>query len=464
MNRHAATPKGIDRRLGDAQFFKVGDPRRAASVVYSLPAILNALVVAVVTGARALRQVEQRTAQVVKKLGRWKGLTKRIADNTISAVLPRLSLSDLLACLHRMVKAEHRRGNLKPTRLPVGTVAIDGKHTATVHWHDLSSLLKKEQARQAKKAKKAVQSTSEQLEPTAENLAQLRTLLSEQYPEAQLCIPDVGEPHVKVRVHTATLISSGPAVCLHQRPVPGCTNEIGAMPDLLDELKAIFGRTGIIRRFTTDAGNTSLEVANKIIGFGCNYFCQMKSIQGDLHAEAKRCLGRRRKAQAQASYTDTQNGDVVEYYLWRTELGEQGWLDWTHARQLIRVQRIADNPRTGKRSVGNRYYVLSQTGDDLSARGALSVSRAHWFCENGTHWTSDAELQEDRRRLAWSRNPRGVLVVAALRKMGLLILAVTRQLSRLGHSRERPSWSDVMQDFFLKLCGSILDTEAFDNV
>ena len=175
MNRHAATPKGIDRRLSDAQFFKVGDPRRAASVVYSLPAILNALVVAVVTGARALRQVEQRTAQIVKKLGRWRGLTRRIADNTISALLPRLSLSDLLACLHRMVKAEHRRGNLKPTRLPVGTVAIDGKHTATVHWHDLSSLLKKERA---KKAKKVNQDTAEQLEPTAENLAELRVLLS----------------------------------------------------------------------------------------------------------------------------------------------------------------------------------------------------------------------------------------------------------------------------------------------
>ena len=339
MNRNAATPKGIDRRLGDAQFFKVSDPRRAASVVYSLPAVLNALVVAVVTGARALRQVEQRTAQIVKKLGRWKGLKRRIADNTISTLLPRLSLPDLLACLHRMVKAEHRRGNLKPTRLPVGTVAIDGKHTATVHWHDLSSLLKKKRAKQAKKANKVEQDTAEQLKPTEENLAELRALLSEQYPEAQLCVPDVGLPHVKVRVHTVTLISSEPAVCIHQRPVPGGTNEIGAMPDLLDEIKAKYGRTGLIRRFTTDAGNTSLEVADKIIDFGCDYFCQIKSIQGDLHAEAKRSLGRRSKAQAQASYTDTQNGDVVTYYPWRTNLGGQGWLDWTHARQLVRVQR-----------------------------------------------------------------------------------------------------------------------------
>ncbi len=122
-----------------------------------MPAILNALVAAVVTGARSLRQLEQRTVQIVKKLGSWKGLKKRIADNTFSTLLPRLRLPDLLACLHRMVKAEHRRGNLKPTRLPVGTVAIDGKHVATLHWHDSSCLLEAEQSRQAKQAKQGKQ-------------------------------------------------------------------------------------------------------------------------------------------------------------------------------------------------------------------------------------------------------------------------------------------------------------------
>ena len=152
------------------------------------------------------------------------------------------------------------------------------------------------------------------------------------------------------------------------------------------------------------------------------------------------------------------------YHLWRVDLGEQGWLDWTHARQIVRIQRIAEHPGTHKRSVGNRYYVLNQASDELSARGALAVSRAHWRCENNTHWTSDAELGEDKRRLAWSRHPRGVLIVAALRTMGLLILAVTRHLSRLGYSKERPSWAQVIQHYLLQLCDTTLETEAFDNV
>ncbi len=467
MKRQAATPKGIEKRLTDARFSSVTDPRRAASVKYPLPAMLCALVAAIVTGARALRQLEQRTAQLVARLGHFKGLTRRIADNTFSTLLPRLRLSEVLCCLHRMVKAEHRRGNLESTRLSVGTVAIDGKHVATVHWHDLSRLLLAERAKQAKeqeRTQQAEQGSDEQLKPTEENVAELRTLLSAHYPQAQLCVPDVGEPHVKLRVHTATLISSQAAVCIHQRPVEGHTNEIGAMPALLAELKAVYGRPRLFRRITTDAGNTSLRVASDTVAQSCDYFCQIKSIHGDLHAEAKRALDKRSKAQAKASYTDVQNGKMVTYYLWRTDLGDQGWLDWDHARQLVRVQRIAEHPVTGMRSVGNRYYVLSETSDALCARTALTVSRSHWRCENGTHWTADAELMEDRRRQALSRHPRGILVASAFRMMALLVLAVARQLSRLGYSAERPSWSDVMQHFLLRLCDTILETKAFDTV
>ena len=48
--------------------------------------------------------------------------------------------------------------------------------------------------------------------------------------------------------------------------------------------------------------------------------------------------------------------------------------------------------------------------------------------------------------------------------MGLLILAVARQLTRLGYSKERPTWSDVIQHYLLSLCDTTLQTEAFDNV
>ena len=55
-------------------------------------------------------------------------------------------------------------------------------------------------------------------------------------------------------------------------------------------------------------------------------------------------------------------------------------------------------------------------------------------------------------------------MVAVLRMMALAILAVTRRLSRVDYSQETLTWTQVMEHFLLQLCGSILDTEAFDTV
>jgi hypothetical protein len=73
-------------------------------------------------------------------------------------------------------------------------------------------------------------------------------------------------------------------------------------------------------------------------------------------------------------------------------------------------------------------------------------------------------MHEDRRRLAWSRHPKGILVVAVLRMIAIAILAAARRLSRLGYSRETPSWGQVAEHFLLELCGSTLDMKAFDTV
>ena len=444
MNRQAATCKGLQKRVRDLEFAQVSDPRQASKVKLGLPTLLTALVAAMVTKARSLRTVEQRTAQIALKMGSWLGVNRRVADNTFGKVIPRLRFSQLVSCLHRMIKAEHRRGTLKPSHLAVGAVAIDGKNVATLRWHDLCRTVG--------------------LELDKATFAEVKARMAKRYPEAQLCEPEHGRPYALMRVHTVTLISSDAAVCVHQRPIPGCTNEIGSMPALIDELKRVYGRSGLFELLTTDAGNTSLESANRIVAAGWNYFAQIKSVQGALHAEALRVLENQPDAQAQASTSDTQNGLLVTYHLWRYDLTEQGWMDWGHARQLVRIRRTTHNPITGKVTVGNRYYVTSLPPAALSAPRTLAVSRAHWRCENETHWTADAELSEDRRRLAWSRHPHGTLVVSVLRMMALAILAITRRLSRFDHTPEPPSWAQVADNFLLHLCGSILHTEAFDRV
>jgi hypothetical protein len=271
-------------------------------------------------------------------------------------------------------------------------------------------------------------------------------------------------PYALVRAHTVTLTSAVAAPAVHLRPIAGDTNEIGAMPALVAELKQSYGRTRLFEMLTTDAGNTSLEAASRIVRAGWQYFSQIKSVHGTLHDEAVAQLAKRRKDRCHASCADKQNGLAVTYRLWRHDLTDCGWLDWTHARQLVRVQRTTESLTTGEVTVGNRFYVTSKPLAALSPQNALSLSRAHWRCEDETHWTLDAELGEDRRRLAWSRHPVGVLAVSVLRIIALTILSVARRLSRFGHSRETPSWTQVAEHFLLQLCDSILQTEAFDTV
>ena len=177
----------------------------------------------------------------------------------------------------------------------------------------------------------------------------------------------------------------GPAPLV--RATLGHTNEIGSMPELLEELHDAYGRTNLFRMLTTDAGNTSLKVAGLIKGHRWDYFLQIKSGHGDLYAEAVRAMGSAPTADAERNYSDQQNGKTISYHVWRHDLTEQGWLDWDHARQLVRVQRVAEDPHTGEVTTGNRYYVSSRGPSELGPMACLKISRGHWRCEDETHWT-----------------------------------------------------------------------------
>jgi predicted transposase YbfD/YdcC len=444
QQRNAATTKGLMRRVKDLQFEKVKDPRQNAKVDYPLATMLTALVTSMVTKAQSLRDVEQRTNQIGTRHGEWIGVSGRIADNTFGKLIPRLQPSELVGALHAMAKAEHRRGNLAPITQPFGIAAIDGKNVATLHWYDLCRVLEL---------------------PEDSSYAQVKKLLREQHPQMQACNPKDGKPYALARVHTVTLISSKAAYGIHQRPIEGCTNEIGAMPDLLAQVHKAYGRTGMIQMMTTDAGNTSLGTATLMVEqYGWDYFSQFKLEQGELHREARRVLDPRSEAEADATYGDSQNGMSVSYYLWQYDLGEDGWLNWSHARQVLRVRRVCEHSTTGRKTVGDRYYVCSKGVSELKSSDALAISRGHWRCEEETHWTADVVLNEDRRRLAWSRHPNGVFVIAVIRMIATAILAVARKLSRFGASKQTPTWHQVAEHFLLALCASTLRTEAFDDI
>ena len=115
------------------RFDQVADPRDRRGQRWKLSALLSSALVSLVLLARSLRRAEQLSEDLAgSRLLRRLGVNRRVPDSTLGDALANVAPQALLDQLHRQVRAEHRRKALRPERLPVGVIAVDGK-TPAVH-------------------------------------------------------------------------------------------------------------------------------------------------------------------------------------------------------------------------------------------------------------------------------------------------------------------------------------------
>ena len=120
------------RQRRDAlDFSGVRDPRRRRGRRWSVQTLLSTALVSLVLLAKSLRAAESLSGDLADAR-RIKGLKRRVPDSTLGDFLARLSPRPLRQHLHQQVLGEHRRKVLAPTVLPIGTIAIDGKTTASM--------------------------------------------------------------------------------------------------------------------------------------------------------------------------------------------------------------------------------------------------------------------------------------------------------------------------------------------
>lgn len=450
LQRKATTPKGILRRMRDADLGAVSDPRDENRITHPLDGVLQVGIVGLTTDARSQRTVETRSTQLVEEVDEACGLDGRISDNQFGLILRRLEPYQLRGALHRSVRAEWiDRENLRPTTLEKSTVAIDGKNLAVL---------------QAKELRRLVSAHTE-LDGNKLTVEQLRHVYATQFPEIQLRDDDEAGLIGVAMVHRATLVSSDAAVVIDQRSIPGTTSEHGEITKTLEALDQTYGRTTMLERVTVDAGNMYRKTAKKACDKEIDYFGALKeSAQGNLYDKAQEWLGERGGQEADQAHIETRNGETVVYRIWTTQIAE-GMLGWDGANQLIRLQRITVDNATEEVSVGERFFVSSESPDELDALEAYRVARAHWRCENEGHWTADAIWDEDARRTPWTRYPTGIVNVGILRAIAINILALLRSMSRLrkGDTLVTPGWQRVIEHAFQALLTHALETGEFDE-
>ena len=414
-NRQAVTKTAIMRRLEDAGVHRMPDWRKPQGRRIDHRALMFALALSVVAAVRTLRGAERLTYGLSPHLRKKTGIKKRISDTKIRDALLSRHFPEARFCLVRQVKKEHRRGRLNPVRLPFGVIAIDGKALGKV---DVSKHKYVQNAR-----------------------------------------PKDGDPYGLCRVHRATLVSSEAAVCIDQRPIEGATNEIGALPDFLEQLFETYGKTSLFEVILGDAGNCSVDCATKIHRRNLGYFLRIKSTHGELFNEAKRRLDAGDVAEYEV--VRREKGARVTYRMWRVKRLE-GWLRWDHARQLIRIERTVEKP--GKEpEVGNRYFVTNLASGRLQEPARwLDLVRLYWRCENENHWTADVFFDEDATRTPWTTDPEAVYVMSFLRMLGLNILAVLRAMCRCNYTRDKLPWKEIILRVKMVLRAEAVEQPAFN--
>jgi len=333
----------LNQRREILRFDQVPDPRGRRGQRWKLPALLSTALMSLALLARSMRRAEQLSEELSSaRMLRRLGVRRRLPDSTLGDVLSAVAPQALLDHLHWQVRAEHRRKALEPTVLPVGVVAIDGKTPAVL----------KEAAN----------------------------------PYCQLQSGDDEKERYVYRVLNATLISCSATVCIHQKPIPAQTNEMGAFADFFDEMDSIYGRSNIYKVITTDAGVLSQEHCRKLDKADYGYILALKGNNPDLEQEARRVFGKIITIQPpeveQGWELDSSRG-WVKRQLWTTTQ-MAGWPGWVHMRQTWFVRLWARNKKDDPPYLlEQRVYVTNlPTGHRIRGRIILDVIRAHWRIES----------------------------------------------------------------------------------
>lgn len=233
-------------------------------------------------------------------------------------------------------------------------------------------------------------------------------------------------------------------IVLGQRKVDAKSNEITAIPQLLDDLYL----AGSI--ITLDAMGTQTAIAQKIIDKKADYVLALKGNHGQLHADVQEWFAWASERQFQNmphgyaqtvnknhgrldirqcwALSDPQAFEVIRHY--------DGWASLQSIVMVQRERRALDNKPVAPETV----YFLSSLPPD--ADRLLSAIRAHWSIENNFHWTLDVVFHEDDARL---RVLNGAENFAILRRFALNLL----KRHPASFSLKRKRFKAALDDSFL---------------
>jgi predicted transposase YbfD/YdcC len=211
-------------------------------------------------------------------------------------------------------------------------------------------------------------------------------------------------------LHLVSAWASRQRLVLGQQATPDKSNEIAAIPLLLERLEL---RGALV---TIDAIGTQSAIAETIVKRGGDYLLALKANRPTLHEDVARFFADPPPDMLQ-SPSETLDND-------HGRLEQRRHLVCHDTAWLFSDRRYADEPRFphlamigmvettvergGRISRERRYYLSSAK---LDAKAFAAAVRAHWGIENRLHWVLDVVFHDDLARLRTGFGPQNMAVI-----------------------------------------------------
>lgn len=247
-------------------------------------------------------------------------------------------------------------------------------------------------------------------------------------------------------IHMVSAFATNLGLALGQEKVDDKSNEITAIPQLLE---ALYLKGCLV---SIDAMGCQKTIAQDIRAAGADYLLAVKGNQGNLEESLKTFFDAARceRLKQPESFLETIEKDhgrieVRRYFLTDNAFGLVDSGVWLDCRQVGMVESIRD---VGKAEpiVERRYFITS-------AKSAVSqfaaAVRDHWQVENRLHWSLDVTFREDECRIRKDYAPQNF---SLLRKFGLNLLRMDQSNAKMSLRcrRKRAGWN---HDFLIETLG-----------
>jgi len=241
-------------------------------------------------------------------------------------------------------------------------------------------------------------------------------------------------------LHTLTAYASNAGLSLAQLSVPEKTNEITAIPELLDHLAETGQLEGAM--VTIDAMGTQVEIAAKIVEHKADYLLPLKGNQPTLAAEVESYFETAPADKLVKKVTVEKGHGRIETRVY-TATKEVDWIKaeksypgrprFEKIKTLVHVLNRTEH--ADRCTFDTRVYICSAP---LDIERIAACARGHWGVES-MHWQPDVVFKDDLSRY---RTGNGAKNMSVVRRFALGLVRANKSKGSVKTRRKAASWNN----------------------